>query len=254
MSGGKIWLGGTEYEVLKSKTMIGGTAYDVTKGKTLISSTAYDIQLNTNPALARLFADMSVIVADGVNNNQDGGTESLIVYKSQMPSTGTNYLFLINASDIVIHKCSGTVINSTPLNSLHVNSNFSMCIGTNSNGTYYMQMAGSAYGTGTAYSSWAGMLACVEFPNYSDTFVDALLSNMTITILDDNPSTTYTYPTVMISTNNTSKDVIICQRGADLDVRNGSEWTHIGGSSNFATISNNRLSFSCYTGVMVGLS
>lgn len=48
MSDGRVWLNGTEYKILKSKTMATGTAYDLNRGKTLVNGTAYNIIFTVN--------------------------------------------------------------------------------------------------------------------------------------------------------------------------------------------------------------
>ncbi len=233
---GKILIGGVEYGLSSGIGSVGGTSYSIQQGKTMSGGTAYNIKGTvapiSPPTLQELFEDMVVSKIIGINSSS-----SQPLSCDDLPQNGTFYTICVSNAAMSVWKLvngkpyllspSKTILSGVSYNGNLVNPTLSI----------RQQLL---INSSSEFRACAATMAFVQFPHYNDAEVDACLSDKTICILAhrDGPS----YTGVNIETTAKTGDVIIVAHNNTLDVRNGSSWAKISGTStDAAAISGNTL-------------
>lgn len=206
--------------------------------------------LNKKPTLEDIFSDMTV--APIVGGNQ-GYSSNLMLSTSNtgFPPTGTAYLLSIFNGYIGIWKYNGSTIVSTPIK--QQNASYGGVVVNSYGGSIYntIYYSGGYLSSGNGTWIYGGTLAFVQFPHYKDAVIEELLSNLTLTRINGRDSSLQ----ITVSTTNKSHAFILAALENKIDLRNGSDYSRIGGTTTAAaSVSGSTLTLgSVYGGSIIGI-
>ena len=187
MSGGKVTVSGTNYKIIGGKCTIGGTNYTIGRGKTTVSGTNYNIFLKK-----QTLTDLLKSAKKISRNGQNMSTAERTVY-AQLSTAGTYYAFSFYIGYLTISKLVSTGSAITKTNLFKANSSYTDLFV--SGNVVYLSKRGNTTSVSNVDYFRAGSLLVVQFPGYSVSQIDALLSAVTATNRGgfDNSSTSNLY-------------------------------------------------------------
>lgn len=198
----KCLVSGTAYDITGGKCLVGGTAYSITGGKTLVGGTAYDISF-VKATFEELMADASIVNIVGRN----ASSESYVTVSTRILQSDTYYLFQFWGGHLSIVKIAVTYIdaNTEPiLTTTDLAASVAMHPYIRANvSTSRISLSCSVSSNGTEASTAinGATIALVQFPNYPNSVVDKVISQITLTQKAgrDMPSTALVHATFSAS-------------------------------------------------------
>ena len=181
MSGGRVTIGGTNYQIVGGRTNI-GTAYDIPRGKVTVGGTNYTIKLYPRNIKHLL---MHLEACDWDSNTSP--SEATVYVSDFARGSGTYYLFSINQGLLSIHKvvynATNKTVTTTQFGSATSNYQRFNYLYVEGNGTNSLKLWHTRSGAPTqAWPEYNCMLILFYLPTNSYTVAeaDSILSNITI--------------------------------------------------------------------------
>ena len=195
MSGGRVKVNATNYNIVGGKVKVGGTNYIVPRGKTKVGSTNYTIQLYPKD-LKHLLASAEWYGGDGTSLGGPGEVGISWGYN------GTLYAFSTIQGQLGIYKVTGTTSGPTSETTIYQSSTQANIYITGR----YIYCSSNA--KSSARNARAQTLALFKFHGYSEAEIDSILSKISLTRLANRNSSTTAALTTATS-NLTGKIVMV---------------------------------------------